>query len=47
MEQYDHEVISKVENARNAIIPESTINDISNQYLLDLEKENEEFYEQF
>ena len=47
MEQYDHEVISKVENARNAIIPESTINDISNQYLLDLEKEDEEFYEQF
>ena len=47
MEQYDHEVLSKVENARNAIIPESTINDVLNQYLLDLEKEDKEFYEQF
>ena len=47
MEQYDQEITNKMENVKSSIIPESTFSDIPKQYVLDLEKEDEKFYEQF
>ena len=43
MEQYDQEITNKMENVKSSIIPESTFSDIPKQYVLELEKEDEEF----